>query len=384
MSNRELDDVLPAVPAENAKPGSATPEGAPRRRAPLFIMLAVFALLGGTLYWTAASDHFAPGTSRGIVSSNVTQVAPRVSGRVVAVEAPDNGIVEQGETLFRMDPRSFEIAVEAARTNLAQAVQGVAASSAQIEAAQAQVAQARVNAEDARRTAERQQSLLERGIVSTQVRDQAQAALDSAEATITAAEANAESARQQLGAQGEENTAIRAAGLALEQAEYDLLSTTVVAPSLGLVTNLHLTEGQFVNAGAGVVTFINADAVWITADLRENQLLNVNAGDAVTITFDALPGRVFEGRVDSIGWGINPGRSESGGLPINAPSNQWFEPARKMPVRIVLDGGMEAWPSKARLGGKAGVLIHATDDNHFVTRVAAVLQQLGSYLSALY
>lgn len=374
----------PGRPPPGPAAEETAPETAPSRRPARAVLLIVVALIAGILFWTSASDHYAPGTSRGIVSANVAQVAPRVSGRVIAVDTEDNAILEAGAALFRLDPRPFEIAAETARARLAQVAQGVEASSAQIEAAQAQVAQARVGVENARTTAERTASLFDRGIASEAAQQQAQNALETAQAALEAAEATAESARQQLGAVGEDNPQVRAAELALEQAEYDLLSTTVMAPSYGVVTNLHLAVGQYVNAGATGVTFINADAVWITADLRENQLVNVEAGDPATLVFDAVPGRVFEGRVESLGWGINPGRTEVGGLPVNMPATQWFEPARKMPVRIVLEGGMENWPNQVRLGGKVGVLIHPDEGSHGVTRAAALFQRLGGRLSSFY
>lgn len=132
------------------------------------------------------------------------------------------------------------------------------------------------------------------------------------------------------------------------------------------------------------MTFIDGEAVWITADLRENQLVNVQPNDRVTLVFDAIPGQIFEGHVESLGWGINPGRSEVGGLPVNTPISQWFEPARKMPVRIVLEGTTHTWPRQARLGGKINVLIHPDGGTHFVTRTAAFFQRIGSWTTALY
>ena len=109
------------------------------RKPVLVVLLVIVGLLAGILSWTVASDHHAPSTSRGIVSANVAQIAPRVSGRVIAVEAQDNAILAAGDPLFRLDPRPFELAVEQARSRLAQTVQGVDASGAQIEAAQAQI-----------------------------------------------------------------------------------------------------------------------------------------------------------------------------------------------------------------------------------------------------
>lgn len=64
------------------------------------VLLVVLLLIGGILYWTVASDHHAPGSSRGIVSANVAQISPRVSGRVIAVETEDNAILEAGAVLF--------------------------------------------------------------------------------------------------------------------------------------------------------------------------------------------------------------------------------------------------------------------------------------------
>ena len=378
MSDQNTPGVTDSGPAE-----AKTAAG--RSKKPVIRMLAILlAVLAVILFWTVASDHQAPGTPRGIVSASVVQVAPRVSGRVIAIDVQDNAVVEAGDPLFRLDPRPFELAVERARANLAQAVQSVDASGATIEAAQAQVAQARANFDNAQVSADRTATLFDRGIVSSAANDQALAGLDAARAALEAAEASAESARRQLGASDAENPQIRAAELALEQAEYDLLSTTVRATGFGVVTNVHLGHGQFVPAGSPAMTFIDAEAVWITADLRENQLVNVDAGDRVTIVFDAVPGEVFEGEVESLGWGINPGRSEAGGLPVNAPATQWFEPARRMPVRIVLDGGLDAWPRKARLGGKVDVLIHPWESEHLVTRVASVLQRARGQLSRLY
>lgn len=365
--------------------GAASPINADTaRRRVRRIAVLVVGLLAAVLAWTVLADRYAPGTSRGAISAYVAQIGPRVPGRVTEVAVADNAVVEPGAALFSVDERPYEIAVERARVQLEQAAQAIQASSAQLASAQAQVAKARAAAELANDAAARTRTLHERGIVAKARLDADENTASQANAALAAAEASAESARQQLGATGAENTQIRAAELALEQAQYDLLSTTVTAPRRGVVTNLHLTPGQFAAAGTPALTFIDADAVWISADLRENQLANVDPGDVVTIAFDADPGRIYNGTVESIAWGINPGRNEVGGLPVNAPSTQWFEPARRMPVRITLDGGIEAFPKKARLGGKVSVLIHANGTSNPVSVLAGFGQRIGSLLSALY
>ena len=154
---------------------------------------------------------------------------------------------------------------------------------------------------------------------------------------------------------------------------------------LGVVTNVTLSEGQFTGAGNPARTFIDAEAAWITVDLRENQLQKVNAGDPAHLLFDAVPGTVFPGRVQSVAWGINRGRTVHGGLVVNQPTNRWFEPARRIPVRIALEGGMEDWPEHARVGGKVHAVIFASGSDTGVFAVLARgLQRVRSWTSYLH
>lgn len=93
-------------------------------------------------------------------------------------------------------------------------------------------------------------------------------AVRQAEANLDAQQANLESARAQLGPQGVDNPSIWAAQAQLESAQYDLASTVVKAPHFGVVTNMNLAQGQFIGAGNPALTFIDADAAWITVDFR--------------------------------------------------------------------------------------------------------------------
>lgn len=357
----------------------------PQRRSPAKkITIAVIALLVVIAAFYALSDRMAPSSSRGGVSANVVQIAPRVSGDVTKVMVADDAVVQAGEKLFSIDARPFELAVRQAEANLAATVQGIDASSASLVAAQAAVTQARTSLEAVQAEADRTLRLEGRGIASTAQGDAARAKVADAQAGLQTAEANLESARVQLGPKGKDNPSILAAQAQLEKAQYDLASSTVAAPHYGVVTNVTLSEGQFIGAGNPAMTFIDAGAAWITVDLRENQLRSVNKGDPAHLLFDALPGKIFEGRVQSVAWGINPGRSVQGGLVVNEPSNRWFEPARQIPVRIELAGGMQAWPHKVPVGGKVDAVIFADGTGNPIALIARGLQRLRSWASYLH
>ena len=357
---------------------------APPRNPARPIALAVVALLLALVVLYALTDRMAPSSSRGIVSANVVQIAPRVSGEVTEVLVGDDAVVQTGDPLFRLDARPFELAVAQAEANLANTTQGINASSASLVAAQAAVTQARTNLDRVRAEADRTLRLEERGIAPKAQGDAARAQVAEAKAGLQTAEANLESARAQLGPQGADNPAILAARAQLERAQYDLASTTVTAPHFGVVTNVTLSEGQFIGAGNPALTFIDAGAAWVTVDLRENQLQAVAPGDPVHLLFDAVPGRIFEGRVQSVAWGINPGRNVQGGLVVNQPSNRWFEPARRIPVRVELSGGMEAWPRQVRVGGKVHAVVFAAGTGNPIAWIADGLQRLRSFASFLH
>ncbi|MBN8629857.1 MAG: HlyD family secretion protein [Rhodobacterales bacterium] len=344
-------------------------------------MILALALL--IIGWHAIADKFAPSTQRGTITAQVIQIAPRVSGRVTEVLVQDNQIVQAGTPLFRVDPRPYELAVASAREKLRDAALGVDASTAQIEAAQAQVAQARANVDRLRADAERLQRLADRGSVSRVQAEQAASQLKAAEAALDTAMAQAEAAQRQLG-EVDSNPKLETARLALEQAEYDLISTTILAPAVGAVSNMKLAVGQFVSVGTPTLTFLDGEDIWITAELRENQLRMIKPGSSARLLFDAAPGHIFEGKVNSIGWGIAAGPNQSGGLPVNAAPTQWFEPARRMPVRIDFDALGIAADYPIRFGGQVDVVVIPESSPGVVTGIAGALQRLRSWISYLY
>lgn len=251
-------------------------------------IVMVFLLLAMVVLY-ALADRMAPSSSRGIVTAHVVQIAARVSGEVTEVMVEDDAVVQAGDPLFRLDTRPFDLALAQAEANLTSTIQGIDASSASLVAAQAAVTQARTALDTTRAEADRTFRLEERGIAAAAQGDKARGQVADAEARLATAEANLESARRQLGPEGESNPAILSAEAQLERAQYDLASTTVRAPHFGVVTNVLLSSGQFVGAGSPALTFIDADAAWITVDLRENQLQSVKAGDPVHLLFDAVP-----------------------------------------------------------------------------------------------
>ena len=75
---------------------------------------------------------------------------------------------------------------------------------------------------------------------------------------------------------------------------------TIFAYASGTVVDRKVTQGQYVNAGDTLFTVADLNQVWIKADVYEEQLPQIHAGQEVDITADSLPNKILHGHVDFI------------------------------------------------------------------------------------
>ncbi|RVT50605.1 efflux RND transporter periplasmic adaptor subunit [Rubrivivax albus] len=79
-----------------------------------------------------------------------------------------------------------------------------------------------------------------------------------------------------------------------------LAQVTIQAPIDGVVTELPVREGTTVMAGMPLLRLQGTATVWAEGEVPESQAAALAPGMAVTATSPALPGRTFEGRVQSL------------------------------------------------------------------------------------
>jgi NodT family efflux transporter outer membrane factor (OMF) lipoprotein len=171
-----------------------------------------------------------------------------------------------------------------------------------VDGARAGLEAAKANRDMSERDAERQERLYKEdpGAISVRRLEIAQATREEARSKVRGREADLRAALEAAGEAGDENAQIKAARAALEKAELDFANTHVLAPAGGLVTDLRTDVGHFVKAGAPVLTLIVTHDLWITADMTENNLGNIDVGDEAAIVLDVLPARCS--RAASAAW----------------------------------------------------------------------------------
>ena len=87
---------------------------------------------------------------------------------------------------------------------------------------------------------------------------------------------------------------------ALRQKRRVSQTVTMYSPQNGVVDNLNIREGFFIQPGTTVMSIGALDEVWVEAEVFERQASLVQEGEAVTMTLDYLPGREWNGEVDYV------------------------------------------------------------------------------------
>ncbi len=210
----------------------------------------------------------------GSVNPVVTvQVGTYVSGPIQAIFCDFNTEVEAGQLCAKIDPRTYQQAVDQAEANLATA-------EAQLRKDQAGLAYAKINYERDRR-------LRETGVVSQDTVDADESALEQAAAQVRFDEATIDQRRA-----------------ALQAAQVNLAYTDIVSPVNGTVVSRNVNVGQTVAASFQTPTlFVIAQdltKMQVDTNVSESDVGAARVGQRATFSVEAQPNRTFEGEVVQI------------------------------------------------------------------------------------
>jgi membrane fusion protein (multidrug efflux system) len=356
-----------------------------------FIVLAI-AAIAGTLYWMHVRQFET--TDDAQVDGHLNAISSRVEGTIARVYVEDNQAVKANDPLVDLDPRDYQVALDQAAAQLAQArtmifaqqpnvpitqVQNVtnisgaeadlanaqaalATAERDVETAKAELLEAQANNEKAQSDLERYKTLIAKEEVSKQEFGSVASTAKAQSAAVEAAQGTVESdlqivnqKRAQIAqsqsrlAQYERNApaqlAVRRAAVVSEQAaakteevqvekaQLNLGYTKITAPIGGIVMKRSAEVGMHVAAGQQLVTIAQLDDLWVTANFKETQLRNIRPKQKAVLHVDAL-NQDFRGYVDDIGGAT--GAITSVLPPENATGN-FVKVVQRIPIRIRLN-----------------------------------------------
>jgi len=159
-------------------------------RGPVLAIAAVVIVLGVVIYmWLTAGGV---STDDAQIDGHITQVAARVGGTVVKVNVKENQFVEAGTVLVELDPRDYQVALDRARAELADAEASASAARSSVPIT---TTESKSNVTTAHGSVEQAQSTVEGALKEIEA---AQARLTTAKARQREAEANAAKAARDV------------------------------------------------------------------------------------------------------------------------------------------------------------------------------------------
>ena len=290
-------------------------------------------------------------TDNAYLKAGMLSIASEISGKVVEVSVADNGRVEAGQLLFRVDDQPYQIALARAEANLIKVGGDVESLKADYLNKLADLEQSKTQHDFYLREFNRLNSLLARKTVSAAEVDQAEYLyLDSInEMQVTTQALQVVKARLiDIDLPLQQHPSYLLALAERDKARLDLSHVRIVAPSSGVVANFSIHKGEYIIAGAPLFSLVDDSYIWVEANFKETDLTHLQVGQPATIEVDAYPDQQWQGHVSS----ITPGTgSEFSLLPAQNSTGNWVKVVQRITVNLAIDTASDSIASDSIASG---------------------------------
>ena len=311
------------------------------------------------------------------VYATVPVVAP-VKGIVQSVPVQPNTPLKQGDVLFTIDPKPYQLKVDQLEAALAEAIQNARQLDAQIEFAEAKVKQALAE-RDRTYTAYMRYKKGSKNNAAAFARQ----TIDDSRQQYLAAQANADAAEadlQRISFAREAtvdgvNSQVVELQKQLEAARYDLQRTVVRAPSDGIATQIALKPGVMAVPLplSPAMVFIPQQERIFAGSFWQNSLSRMQPGLETEMILDAVPGHVFKGTVVSVLPAMSEGQYQASGRLLSA--SQISQHGRAIALIKVDETDLDQY--QLPLGVQGKMVIYSQQFTHVAVMRKVLLRMLG-------
>jgi HlyD family secretion protein len=239
-----------------------------------------------------------------IKPTTYTNVSAQGYGRITEIFVKEGDHVKKGDKLLLQENVQANADVQAQSAAVNSAESGVQAAEASYRMAQSDLISQQANLEKAKLDYDRGQGLYKGGLIPKQDFDQRKTTYDGAVAAVDSAKAKVQSLKAQL----DQTQAQVNQGRAVLVHTQDILhKTTYTSPINGIVSYLPERVGDYVvmgmqNAtGSFIMTLSDMSVVTAEVKVDETDIVSVRIGQDADVTIDAVPGKIFKGRVTEVG-----------------------------------------------------------------------------------
>jgi len=239
-----------------------------------------------------------------IKPTTYTNVTAQGFGRITEILVKEGDKIKKGDRVLLQENVQANADVQAQSAAINSSESGVQAAEASFRSAQADLVSQQANLEKAKLDYERGLGLFKDGLIAKQDFDQRKTTYDGAVAAVDSSKARVQSLKAQLDqtrAQVNQNRAV------LVRTQDVLSKTAYVSPINGIVSYLPVRVGEYVvpgiqnSTGSFLMTLSDMSVVTAEVKVDETDIVNVKIGQDADVTIDAVPGKIFKGKVTEIG-----------------------------------------------------------------------------------
>ena len=315
------------------------------------MFVLVLAILAGRkgVHWYEHGRYLEE-TDNAYIKADSVALRPEIAGRIVQVAVVENQHVSKGQLLVQIDPSDYQSRLQQARAQHAVSLAALSDVEAQLLLQHKTLDEASANIDAAHAELHRSELELKRFQVlekqsfdSKQQVQNAQAAVDVARAKVAQADA-AKAAVNQMLAVLAAKIEVAKAQIAVAESEVDyaanqLEKTAIVAPTDGIIGNLHAHAGSAAQPAMTLLYLVPLPNIYVVANYKETQIAHMTRGQSVSLKVDSQPDIPFTGVLESISPATG---TEFSLLPNDNATGNFNKIVQRVPVRIRVTGPLEA------------------------------------------
>lgn len=267
-------------------------------------LIVLIAFLGTVIYGYILASTPEPVVFQGQLEAKETNIASKVSGRILKVLVQEGEHIEKGTALIRMDDPEIQAKINQAQAALKAAEEQ--AKKARNGARPEQILQAKAKYENAKETESlatksylRIKKLTAEGLISQQKHDEAYTKYRGAQEQLRAAKAQYDLAKE--GARSED---INSAEAQVNQVKAKVSEAKIFqdeaqlrSPVAGEISNVIAEEGEIIPKGVPIVSVVDLQNQWLVLNIREDHIAQFALGSEFTGQIPALKNRAISFKV---------------------------------------------------------------------------------------
>ena len=157
------------------------------------------------------------------------------------------------------------------------------------------------------------------------------------------------------------------------QIKFDINKSTVFAEQDGIITQMNLEEGEYIDVGKILFAIVDEKKAWLEANLKETDLTNIKVGQSALFIPDSYPNSTWNAQVESISPATG---AEFSILPPQNSSGNWVKVVQRIPVRLSISdlNNKKTKESNVNRDLRVGMSVSVTIDTKHEVEVPLIIR----------